>query len=267
MPHIEVLPNSTSIKAPGYAYVPEPGYGPSQAAAQPSSGRKRAARSTGLAGGDTSARQQNAVLKHLAELDKDSNRDIQIHLPAKQKDNIGKASKKTTQNVRRILMSQKTFANHLADEEAALAQQQHLGSSAQASRAATVKPIKSVPSLKRSTTSEAQSAPSESTHIDTVSTGEAAVLGNKDPLEDDPLLKTYIPCAPSDEVMEALLSGPPLSYNAARAAPPPPGKPQRHFCEICGYWGPIKCIKCGARVCGLECKGAHDDGRCLKFYA
>lgn len=83
--------------------------------------------------------------------------------------------------------------------------------------------------------------------------------------ESEPLLRTYVPSAPSDEVMAALLSGPPLSYNGARAAPSL-GKPQRHFCEICGYWGTLKCTKCGARVCGLECKNAHSDGRCL-FYA
>jgi zinc finger HIT domain-containing protein 1 len=171
-------------------------------------------------------------------------------------------SKKTTPNVRRILMSQKTFANHLADEEAAIAQQQ------QARQSAITLHTKIVPNLKRASTSELRaipgSGPSQST---------AKPLGglppppNSDPLDDDPLLKSYVPSAPSEEVMEALLSGPPLSYNAARAGPPPAGKPQRHFCEICGYWGTVKCMKCGARVCGLECKGAHDDGRCLKFYA
>jgi zinc finger HIT domain-containing protein 1 len=65
--------------------------------------------------------------------------------------------------------------------------------------------------------------------------------------------------------MAALVSGPPLSYNGARAGPPV-GKPQRRFCEICGYWGTIKCIKCGARVCGLECTKTHSDGRCI-FYS
>ena len=171
--------------------------------------------------------------------------------------------KKTTTNVRRILMSQKTFANHLADEEAFLAQQQQHPSSA-VPRVPALKPSRSTPNVKRSSTSEVQS-----THGGTSQTGaiRASGIRARDPLDDEPLLKSQVPSAPSEAVMESLLSGPPLSYNAARAAPPPPGKPQRHFCEICGYWGTIKCMKCGARVCGLECKGAHDDGRCLKFYA
>ena len=140
-------------------------------------------------------------------------------------------------------MSQKTFANHLADEEAALAQ-----------RGASITQT-SIPNPKRSSASELRCTPQDSTQP------------SEDPLEDDPLLHTYVPSAPSQEVMQALTTAPPLSYNAARAEQPVSGKPQRHFCEICGYWGNIKCLKCGARVCGLDCKGTHDDGRCLKFYA
>ena len=163
-------------------------------------------------------------------------------------------------------MSQKTFANHIADEEAFLAlQQQHPPSAAP--RVPAPKPSRSTPNMKRSSTTEVQSIQGEASQIGTARAGGIASSRAKDPLDDEPLLKSQVPSVPSGEVMEALLSGPPLSYNAARAAPPPPGKPQRHFCEICGYWGSIKCMKCGARVCGLECKGAHDDGRCLKFYA
>lgn len=164
-------------------------------------------------------------------------------------------------------MSQKTFANHLADEEAALAQQLHSVSSASTSRAPTLESARSIPDLRRASTSEVRLGPSGLPQGSDVHMGGTAPTGTKDPLDDEPLLKVNVPSAPSEEVMEALLSAPPLSYNAARSAPPPPGKPQRQFCEICGYWGNIKCMKCGARVCGLECKGAHDDGRCLKFYA
>lgn len=175
--------------------------------------------------------------------------------------------KKTTTNVRRILMSQKTFANHLADEEAFLAQQQQQHPSSVVPRVPALKPSRSTPNVKRSSTSEVQSTHGGTSQMGTVRAGGIVGVGARDPLDDEPLLKSQVPSAPSEEVMESLLSGPPLSYNAARAAPPPPGKPQRYFCEICGYWGTIKCMKCGARVCGLECKGAHDDGRCLKFYA
>ena len=163
-------------------------------------------------------------------------------------------------------MSQKTFANHLADEEAFLALQQQHPSSA-TPRAPAFKPSRSTPNIKRSPPSEVQSTSGGPSQTGTGRAGGVVRSGARDPLDDEPLLKSQVPPPPSEEVIAALLSGPPLSYNAARAAPPPPGKPQRHFCEICGYWGTIKCMKCGARVCGLECKGAHDDGRCLKFYA
>lgn len=179
--------------------------------------------------------------------------------------NVG--AKKMTPNVRRILMSQKTFANHLADEEAALAQQQQVGPSAPAPRAPTLKPSGSIPEVKQSSLSEAHRRSAMESVRSDVYMGGTAPIRAKDPLDDEPLLKVNVPSVPSEKEMEALLCAPPLSYNATRSAPPPRHKPQRHFCEICGYWGSIKCMKCGARVCGLECKGAHDDGRCLKFYA
>ena len=78
---VEVLPNSTAIKAPGWALVPDTGRGPSQPALQATSKRGRAARASNLGGGDTTVRQENAVLKHLADLDKDNHRDIQIPVP------------------------------------------------------------------------------------------------------------------------------------------------------------------------------------------
>ncbi|KAL8672858.1 MAG: hypothetical protein Q9168_002696 [Polycauliona sp. 1 TL-2023] len=261
MPGIEVLPNSTSISAPGWAYVPDLGFDPSKTAIQPSGARKRAARTAGLTAGDTTARQQNATLKHLLELDKDNSRDVQIPVPARFKDKTG-PKVKTTPNVRRILTSQKTFANHLADEEAALATQEQQVASATAPiprtagagrRSSTVVPEHSA--------AEGPSAPS-TRHAPVEKAGRR---GSEDVGGSNPLLRSYIPQMPSETVMEALLAGPPLSYNAARSAPPV-GKPPRHFCEICGYWGSVKCLKCGARVCGLDCKNAHDEGRCLKFY-
>ena len=90
--------------------------------------------------------------------------------------------------------------------------------------------------------------------------------------DNDPLLRSYIPKPPSERIMQQLLAEPPLSYNAARAKLPPetdsaPRKPRRYFCGICGYWGRIKCVKCGARVCGLDCHRVHEETRCLRFYA
>ena len=91
MPHIEVLANSTSIKTPGYTLVPDNGQGTVQAAVPSTTGRhKRGTRFAGIAGADTTVAQQNAVLRHLADLDKDSQRDVQIAVPSKQKEGVGK---------------------------------------------------------------------------------------------------------------------------------------------------------------------------------
>ena len=81
MPGVEVLPNSTSIKTPGWALVPDTGRGPVQAASHPTMKRGRAARASNVGGGDVTARQQTAVLKHLADLDRDSHRDVHIPVP------------------------------------------------------------------------------------------------------------------------------------------------------------------------------------------
>ena len=267
MSGIEVLPNSTSISAPGWAYVPDNGFDPSKTAIQPSGARKRAARTAGLAVGDTTARQQNAVSKHLLELDKDNHRDVQIPVPARFKDKTG-PKVKTTPNVRRILTSQKTFANHLADEEAAIAvQEQQVASVAPRAPAPTISRTASLG--RRSSTVAPDHAAAEDGQM-ALTTPHVAVanfgrLNSEDEGGSNPLLRSYVPQMPSAAVMEALLAGPPLSYNAARSAASV-GKPRRHFCEICGYWGSVKCLKCGARICDLECKNAHDEGRCLKFY-
>ncbi|MCJ1305701.1 hypothetical protein MMC08_008517, partial [Hypocenomyce scalaris] len=222
MPHIEVLPNSTSISAPGWAYVPDTGYDPSKVALQPSGARKRAARASNIRGGESTTRQNNAVLKHLAELDKDNHRDVQIAVPIRQRDAAGRVSKgKVTQAVRRILMSQKTFANHLADEEAALAAQgPHAPSSstprAPASKAARAPSVQ----LKRSSTALSTPAPAEPATAApaAVAPGITFTTPRRPPQVadgDDPLLRSYIPSAPSEAIMEALISAPPLSYNAA----------------------------------------------------
>ena len=90
MPRIDILPSSSAnVASPGYALVPDVRRQP-QSASQPVSGRKRTARVSGFAGGNTTARQQSAVLKHLAELDKDAHRDVHIPVP---KDGAGRGGK------------------------------------------------------------------------------------------------------------------------------------------------------------------------------
>lgn len=177
---------------------------------------------------------------------------------------------KLTQNVRRILTSQKTFANHLADEEASISSQDQSILTPAPPRASASRPAKISTSHKRSSNRRASTTPiavsrtdlaeASATNVSEEATFSTAQASN----EDDPLLKIYVPVAPSDTLMEALLSSPALSYNAARATTSL-GKPPRQFCEICGYWGTIKCLKCGARVCGLECKSVHGAGRCVLY--
>lgn len=84
----------------------------------------------------------------------------------------------------------------------------------------------------------------------------------------DPLLITApsdVPSMPSDKLMSLLLSEPPLTYAAARAAPLEPEKqrPPRHFCGVCGYWGRVKCRRCEEWTCGvMECWRGHE-GVCV----
>ncbi|KAL9070706.1 MAG: hypothetical protein Q9157_005712 [Trypethelium eluteriae] len=304
MPHIEELPTAKSSNvAPGWAYVPDTGYDPSKAAINPTHPRKRLARdASGLSAAsrtDLTARQQTAIQRHITELDKDSGKDVQIPVPTRKE--VARGSRgKMTPNVKRILQSQKTFANHLADEEAMLAMQPpKMPSTAAPNPRATLgrprrssldkrrqkveeaihaRPVKKRgrrPMASQSATpaQEASSvAATSSTLPDNSTTPQDTMATTRDTDPDetltDPLLQTPLPTLPSYLEIHELLSKSPLSYSAARAGPPSSNAPpQRHFCEICGYWGRVKCMKCGARVCSLACRSAHDDSRCLKFYA
>ncbi|KAL1953681.1 hypothetical protein VTO42DRAFT_2354 [Malbranchea cinnamomea] len=177
-------------------------------------------------------------------------------------------------------MSQKTFKNYLDDEEAALAQAASSGTH----RPSVSKAVKSLgPSPRSSGPSTPKPGETKATAATTQQPADASqsqTAPQQPPpssqqlivseFDNDPLLRSYIPSAPSERVMQQLLAEPPLSYNAARATLPPPGpgrKPRRYFCGICGYWGRTKCIKCGARVCGLECYRIHQETRCDRFYA
>ncbi|KAK9470461.1 uncharacterized protein V1510DRAFT_370133 [Dipodascopsis tothii] len=51
------------------------------------------------------------------------------------------------------------------------------------------------------------------------------------------------------------------------AAVQPSRYPARKLCSVCGYWGTIKCIRCGARYCSAACEDTHRETRCLKVYA
>jgi hypothetical protein len=71
------------------------------------------------------------------------------------------------------------------------------------------------------------------------------------------LLAARVPETPSDAELRALLAVPPLTYKQARAGLTEEDAryPVRIFCSVCGYWGKVRCAKCGTRVCALDLKG------------
>ena len=167
---------------------------------------------------------------------------------------------KVTSAVRRILASQKTFANYLADEEAAqLAQAQAMPPPMLKSRRSI--DHAALPAAK------ASNAKGKRSSVGSVAAEPAPPILPISPDDNEPLLQSSVPTALPTEALNELLRAPSLSYAAARAAPSATGVPQRQFCEICGYWGRVKCTRCGARVCGLECSRTHSDTACGKLYA
>jgi zinc finger HIT domain-containing protein 1 len=207
---------------------------------------------------------------------------------------------KVTPAVRKILQSQKTFANHLSDAEALAAlaatnpqshAQPSLGiASAPSAAAARGSPAPATAPPKRShkkkdrTVSAAAAAattplrrvsaagellaPVKAEKPDVVM-AEVPTLAEPDPGfkphpgDRDPLLKSRVPAMPGREEVAALVRAPALTYLEARArggegAGAGTGPPRR-FCEMCGYWGRVRCTKCGTRVCALECLRSHQE--------
>ena len=286
---VELLQDK-STATPGWSYAPVRGFDPTQAMA-PALGRKRGIRDAGK-GGDISSRQANAIARHIAELDRENQRDVAIPVPVKQAKEAGARGTraKTTSAVRRILQSQKTFRNHLDDEEAAIALGSGGGGSTQIAGATiAAKGVKAVataaarrsstpvstvgrkrPSAAVTATTTAASTPAAET-TDAETDADDETVERKPKLiktehDNDPLLRSYAPPMPSDKLMQLLLAEPPLSYNASRAKPPSSARPGRHFCCMCGYWGKIRCKSCHLRTCSLDCYKVHEDSRCGAFF-
>lgn len=186
--------------------------------------------------------------------------------------------------MRRILQSQKDFQYHLNEEEASLSQTAPTpaggGAGVATQRPGIINRI-TKPAQRSSSTPVAaasrkrKQATTEETPA-TVDTEEAHADADADADADknhlivsehdsDPLLRSRIPPVPSERIMQALVSEPPLPYNAARAGPPITRKPPRFFCAICGYWGKIRCRGCHVRTCGLDCYKVHEESRCGAF--
>ncbi|KAJ6128958.1 hypothetical protein N7471_010175 [Penicillium samsonianum] len=283
------LISDTSTATPGWSYAPARGFDPTQAMA-PTLGRKRGIRDAGK-GGDISSRQANAIARHIAELDRENQRDVAIPAPVKQAREAGARGTraKTTSNVRRILQSQKTFRNHLDDEEAAIssgsggvAGMQGAGgasiiaakgskaaaavrrSATPASTAGVKRPSAAMAGTTTGASTPAQDTTDAETDVDDEQPRKPKLI--KSEYDNDPLLRSYAPPVPSDRLMQKLLAEPPLSYNASRAKPLALGRPGRHFCCMCGYWGKIRCKSCHLRTCSLDCYKVHEDSRCGAFF-
>ncbi|KAH9996956.1 hypothetical protein F4779DRAFT_184592 [Xylariaceae sp. FL0662B] len=296
------LASTKTTNAPGWAYVPDTG-GAAAAALhhqhQPTN-RKRARTQANLSYADANARQEAKVRKEIDILDRDNHRDVHIAVPPKSRQQQQHQSSKHTPNVRKILQSQKTFANHLDDFVALLSHDQNNGTATAAT--ATAAAAAAAAAANTPTTRKAQQRKSEpaSRAASTPKAGSTTAVKQEDvemgdtpappppttaqpgsstiltpypqPQTDDdgdnnPLLASRVPPVPTDAELRALLSAPPLSYLEARGAWAADDRryPARVFCGVCGYWGRVKCMKCGARVCALDCLETHQE-ECVTRY-
>jgi zinc finger HIT domain-containing protein 1 len=174
--------------------------------------------------------------------------------------------------VRKILQSQKTFANHLDDFLAmqALAEGNPATTAAHARSGASTNTNKR-PALGKKDTTPAIQKPSADEDVKMSDANLPPILASPGkpppaahPGDNDPLLASRVPELPSDEELLKLLAHPPLIYGEASGTWDDK-YPRRVFCEVCGYWGRVRCMKCGTRVCALDCLETHKE-ECVTRY-
>ena len=269
-PHIEELPTTQTRQAPGFAWIAVSGPSEDPSKNWGTSNRKRPRASAGQTESQKealSARQQKEIERKIRELNSDNSKDVQIPVPAKGAGGGGGQRAGKTTNTKKILASGKTFTHYLDDEEAEIARTGRRDGDLE------VVPTTSIPqrasktpiarrSLANESSIENSPAPDQSSSKVAANAQAADVVEVDVPDDDIDLL------LPSEEEIQALLNAPPLTYNQARSAPPPAdAPPPRRFCEVCGYFGRARCMKCGVMTCSVLCKDTHDEQRCLKFYA
>lgn len=334
---IEVASAKTT-HAPGWAYVPDTAASsvPSQSVSAVHlhvNRNKRAARQTKAGSSsaahhnDISARHDAKLQKEIEQLQRDSfgGRDLQVAIPSGGRDKDGKI-RGHTPNVRKILASQKTFANHLDDFEAWSRTQAAqppptqgeagAGSAGQSAAGTPAPPPPAVsaggkkaaaggavqkkggaaPGSKARSASRSNNnksaTPAPAADPDVAMTDAPPPTSNESlpdaapaepdsrilapftrftppshPGDSDPLLESWLPPLPTDEELCELMKAPPLNYNQARGKWTEDDRqyPTRHFCEVCGYWGRVRCMKCGTRVCALDCLNVHRE-ECITRY-
>ena len=285
-PHIEELPTTHSRHQPGFAWVAvkKDATDPSKQAALDVAGKKRA-RTTGLGQTEaqreaTSARQQRETERRIRDLNSDNTRDVSFAIPKREHHGGGGATKAgKTSNTKKILSSGKEFKHYLDDEEAELARTGKIDGLERDPDAAAAAGVVAAPVQRASKTPLARRIQREQSSASwspaPAGAGEASKpQGLVLPFEpgagaagDDDDEFDGLPSLPTREEMQALLDAPALTYNASRSAPGPTSVAPRSFCELCGYWGRYKCLKCGAKTCSVDCEAVHVSDRCLKFYA
>lgn len=265
-PHIEELPTTQSKQAPGFAWVQFTGAQEDPAKNWGTNNRKRA-RNTVFGQTDSqrealSARQQREVERKIKELNSDNSKDVQIPIARKESGGGGGIKAGKTTNTKKILASGKTFMHYLDDEEAEIARTGRRDGDLDVVAPAPQRASKT-PLARRMAREESSLSGSPAPALSVLPTAVPA-----DAMEIDEQGEDGPHPPPSEAEMEALVNAPPLTYNQARSAPPPSSAPPpRRFCEVCGYFGRAKCMKCGAMTCSVMCKDTHDEQRCLKFYA
>lgn len=273
-PHIEEIPTANSRHQPGFAWVAvKKDAADLSKAALDVAGKKRA-RTTGLGQTEAqrealSARQQREIERRIRDLNSDNARDVNIVIPKKEGGGSGATKAGKTSNTKKILSSGKEFKHYLDDEEAELARTGKIDGLERDPDAVVVQQ----PVQRASKTPLARRLQREHSSASGSPAPAGSAQGPTLPFEpgtggDDESEFDAVPRLPTQEEMQVLLDAPPLTYNAARSAPvPASAPPARTFCEICGYWGRVKCLKCGARTCSVDCESVHVADRCLKFYA
>ncbi|KAG7153150.1 hypothetical protein HYQ46_012482 [Verticillium longisporum] len=264
---IEVAGAKTK-SAPGWAYVPDTGVNPAAAALQPSNRKRARNQAANPSGADLSVRQEAKIRKEVEALDRESNRDAGIPIPPKaggakslnkSTPNTGKRPPQPNQHSKRKAAAAAAAAATVEAEAEASSSSKKSAPSRSRSRRGKVEPAPEPEPAPETPDVEMEDAPTEVPTAPPILTPYEKDPPPAHPGDNDPLLASVLPDLPDAEELRRLLAHPPLKYTEAQAGWSEADRqyPVRRFCEVCGYWGRVRCMKCGTRVCALDCLEVH----------